>query len=112
MKFTTLTAVAVFATAPVQAATTFASVGAVPEVPNGFEYVVTGGSDNIYFSKQVARQGGYAWSQTYVIETNGETTEWTARYDCKGMAWQMSTGKWDQIPADSVGEELLKYACN
>ena len=111
MKFTTIAAAAVFATAPVQAATTFASVGAVPRVPTGFEYVVDGQSGSLYFSKQIAKQDDYAWSNTYVIEDNGETTEWTARYDCKGMAWQLSTGEWESIDADSVGEELLKFAC-
>ena len=92
------------------ALTALQPVGAVQEVPAGFEFLTDSTKGDLYFGKPMARSGSISFIKMFTIQADGSTEEWVSTFNCSNRTYK-SDDTWKPVNPESVGIEWFKAAC-
>ena len=95
------------------AMTAIQPVTAMPQIPNGYEFINDASDGELYFGKSPAmRHKDLAFLRVFSVEPDGTTHEWTQVMNCKNKTYQSENDGWEPIDPKTVGIDWFVFACN
>ena len=80
-----------------------------------WQYIVDAADGTLYFGKDIKTFDGITFMRTKSEADsggrNGDDYSWIQPYRCDQKTWKSSDGTWKTVDPDTVGEELMKFAC-
>lgn len=91
------------------------SISLPAQAQSQWDYIVNAADGTLYFGKDIKTYDGITFMKTKIEADpeggNGDGKAWIQPYRCDQKTFKGTDGNWHPISPNTVGEQLMKFAC-